>query len=370
MRAEGRLHLRNQGESKAMKRKSVLVAFAGLMIALGLVPAWGQGNTQVTGKVLDQNGKSLAGVQVVYTSLTNARSYKYRTDRNGEFSGVGLLDDNYQVEIFSADGQSLHKVKTSVTANPASRSLLVDLSKESPSRPRLSQDQIEAIKKQTEKAKNMNVLIQQANDAVNARNWQQAIPPLQQLVAADPTRWEFYSALGDAQLNTGQYDRAVENYQKGIQAAASNTAVDPQKKAGIAKMLTNEGNAYLKLHRNSEAVAAYTKAAAMDPNPGTAYFNLCATQYNAGNMDGAVTACDKAIAADPTKADAYFIKGSAMYGNGKLDAANKYVVPPGTIEALNKYLELAPDGSHAADVIAMLEALGAKVETTYKQRKK
>jgi tetratricopeptide (TPR) repeat protein len=353
-----------------MKRKSVVVAFAGLMLALGSIPAWGRANTQVSGKVLDQSGKPLAGVQVVYTSLTNARSYKYGTDRNGEFSGVGLLDDNYQVELFAADGQSLHKEKISVTANPESRSLLVDLSKESHSRPTLSKEQIEAIKKQNEKATNMNVLIQQANNAVNAKNWQQAIPPLQQLVAADPTRWEFYSALGDAQLNTGQYDRAVENYQKGIQAAESNTAVDPQKKAGVAKMLTNKRNAYLKLHRNNEAVAAYTKAAAMDPNPGTAYFNLCATQYNAGNMDDAAAACDKAIAADPTKADAYFIKGSAMFGNGKIDAANKYVVPPGTIEALNKYLELAPDGGHAPDVIAMLEALGAKVETTYKQRKK
>src|SRR5256885_4369493 len=53
-------------------------------------------------------------------------------------------------------------------------------------------------------------------------------------------------------------------------------------------MLTNEGNAYLKLHKNTEAVAAFTKAASMDPNPGVAYFNLCATQYNAGNSEGAL----------------------------------------------------------------------------------
>jgi tetratricopeptide (TPR) repeat protein len=361
-----------------MKKKSVVVAIAGLILALGSIPSWGQANMQVSGKVLDQSGKPLAGVQVVYTSLTNARSYKYRTDRNGEFSGLGLLDDSYQVEVFAADAQSLHKEKISVTVNPESRSLLVDLSKESHSRPTMSQEQIEAIKKQNEKAINMNVLIQQAQDAMNAKSWQQAIPPLQQLVAADPTRWEFYSALGDCLLNTGQYDQALENYQKGIQAAESNTSVDPRnpstdpakKRASVGKMLTNEGNAYLKLHKTAEAVAAYTKAASLDPNPGVAYFNLCATQYNTGNMDGAAAACDKAIAADPTKADAYFIKGSAMYGNGKLDAANKYIVPPGTTEALNKYLELAPDGSHAADVKAMLEALGAKVETTYKQRKK
>jgi len=32
-------------------------------------------------------------------------------------------------------------------------------------------------------------------------------------------------------------------------------------------------------------------------------------------------------------------------------------VPPATIEALNKYLKLAPTGGHVADVRAMLDAL-------------
>ena len=52
-------------------------------------------------------------------------------------------------------------------------------------------------------------------------------------------------------------------------------------------MLINEGNAYLKLHKNKEAIDAYNKAASMDPNPARVYFNLCATQYNIGNVEGA-----------------------------------------------------------------------------------
>jgi tetratricopeptide (TPR) repeat protein len=125
-------------------------------------------------------------------------------------------------------------------------------------------------------------------------------------------------------------------------------------------MLTNQGNAYLKLKKNDQAVRAYAKAAALDPDPGAAYFNLCATFYNQGNMQNAISSCDKSIAADPTRADAYFIKGSSLYGLGSLDKQNKYVLPPGTIEALKKYLELSPTGGHAADVKAMLEAVDAK----------
>jgi len=81
-------------------------------------------------------------------------------------------------------------------------------------------------------------------------------------------------------------------------------------------------------------------------------------------MGAAVTYCDRAIAVDPKRADAYFIKGSALFGTSSLDARNQLVVPAGTREALENYLRLAPEGGHAADVKAMLEAMGVKVGTT------
>jgi tetratricopeptide (TPR) repeat protein len=175
-----------------------------------------------------------------------------------------------------------------------------------------------------------------------------------------------YSVLGDAQLNLGQYDQAVDTYQKGIQVAGNITTVDSRnpatdpakKKAGEAHMLINEGNAYLKLHKNKEAIDVYNKAASMDPNPARAYFNLCATQYNIGNVEGALHACDKALAADPNKADAYFIKGSLLIADTKKDMNGKITAPPGTVETLRKYLELAPNGAHANDVREMLDYLG------------
>lgn len=222
------------------------------------------------------------------------------------------------------------------------------------------------------KTQSMNALISQAQNALNAKNWQEAINLFQQLIAADPNRWEFFQALGNAQLNLGRYEDSVRSYEKGVQVAQKvlsgsapkdvrNPGSDPAKaKSGISQMLIGEGNAYLKLRKNNEAIAAFSKAAEMSDNPATAYFNLCATQYNVGNMEGAEVACDKAIAANPNKADAYFIKGSAMFGRGKLDARNKYVVPDGTAVMLKKYLELSPGGAHANDVKAMLEAIGVK----------
>jgi tetratricopeptide (TPR) repeat protein len=197
----------------------------------------------------------------------------------------------------------------------------------------------------------------------------------------DPNRWQFFSALGNSHANLGQYDEAIQSYEKGIQVAQNvlagtvkdpkNPDADPVKaKTGLSQMLQQEGNSYLKLKKNPEAIAAFEKAAALDPNPGAAYFNICATQYNSGNTEGAVAACNKAIAADPNRADAYFIKGSLMVGQGTQGKDGKYTVPDGTAEALNKYLELAPDGPHANDVKEMLQVIGAKIETNYKAKKK
>jgi hypothetical protein len=79
--------------------------------------------------------------------------------------------------------------------------------------------------------------------------------------------------------------------------------------------------------------------------------------------------CDKAIAADPTKADAYFIKGSALFGDARIENG-KMVLPDGAMQALQKYLELAPSGSHVTDVKAMLTSVGQTIETTYQNRKR
>lgn len=91
------------------------------------------------------------------------------------------------------------------------------------------------------------------------------------------------------------------------------------------------------------------QAAASDPNPSQAYWNLCASQNNVGNTTRAAIACDKLIAIDPTRADAYYMKGSILF------AWSDEHFLPGTAEALKKYLELAPTGPHAAEVKEMLD---------------
>lgn len=384
-----------------MKTKILFATVAAMLLALSVMAVSGQATLgKVNGRILD-GGKPLAGAQIVLTFKENGRQYKGKTDKGGTFSMLGLTRGIYELEILSSTGESLFKgnagvineggvvdeylidVKDPSNAKTGTANLNVTgttkLTKEQQAQREAQEKEKAAVEEHNKKAQGENTLIAQLNPAMQAKKWDVAEPILQQLIAINPARWEYQQALGNAQFSLGKYEEAVATFEKTIplaQNAASNpdakdTKNDPAKaKSAVGQMLTNEGNSYLKLKKNPEAIAAFTKAAEMDPNPGIAYFNLCATQYNTGNMEGAAVACDKAIAADPTKADAYFIKGSSLYGNGKLDAQNKYIVPPGTVDALKKYLELAPTGAHSDDVKAMLEAVGAKIETTYKERKK
>lgn len=201
-------------------------------------------------------------------------------------------------------------------------------------------------------------LVDQAQSAFAAKNWPAAIAALNQLVASDP-QWKYFEQLGDAELNGGDYEAALAAYNHGVERAEANGAGDAAARTAIGAMLTNEGNALLKLRRNADAIAAYTRAAALDPHPARAYFNLCATEYNTGDVDGALSACDKAIEADPTKADAYFIKGSLLIAQSTTSADGKVSAPRGTVDALRKYLELEPTGAHAGDVRQMLAYVGA-----------
>ena len=193
--------------------------------------------------------------------------------------------------------------------------------------------------------------------ALAAKSWPDAESASKQLVTIDPARLDYRQTLATAQLNQGHYPDALATIDAAIALAAKSApGTDPARQKGaLAVMLVTKGNIFLKQGKMPEAVAAYEKAAPLTANPATAYFNICAVQYNAGKMPEAVAACDRAIAADPKKADAYFIKGSALFGDAKIQ--NGKVVPSrDAMAALQQYLVLAPNGPHVADVKAMLDA--------------
>ena len=209
------------------------------------------------------------------------------------------------------------------------------------------------------------------NALTNAGKYETAIEKCDQAIAEDPAQWGPYQVMGGIYVAMDKPNDALQSYQKGVSAAEKmlEAQTDSRTKIGLGQMLNSEGNLLVKLKKYDEAIGFFSQAAESAAYPAMPYFNLCATYYNLKRSQEALSACDHAISSDPTLADAYFIKGSILFGQGQLEHG-KYAVPPGTTEALNKYLEYAPEGDHARTVRDMINQLNKEMPMPQQARKK
>lgn len=373
----------------AQKNTSLLGLLAVLLILFVALPTIAQ--TPATGQIkgtVTAESKPLAGVVVSLANAHAGKSFKIETDDFGRFVLQDAPYGYYNLEIVGTDGGRLLQQQLSIIPAGTSQTAMVniDVSRSkmtsAPGDPAVygglrtlpepniknKKEKNKEIARQNEKISEMNVLILQANAAALSGKWQDAVAPLQQLTAMDPDGWEYFSELGDVQSHLGQYRDALGSYETGLLNAGDVSGIDTEtadaesvrKKTGVSHMLNNEGLVYSALHKTKEAMAAYSKSAVLASNPSLAYFNLCVTQYNLKNVEGTVAACDKAISVDPGKAEAYYFKGALLLYANQPAVTGKVTAPPaGTSEALKKYLELAPDGEHAAEVREMLNYISA-----------
>jgi Tfp pilus assembly protein PilF len=159
----------------------------------------------------------------------------------------------------------------------------------------------------------------------------------------------------------GDLDKAVAAYQKAIEIKGDDAAYHNNYALALAQQ-----------KKFAEAQAELNKAAQLDPpQAGKYYYNLGAVLVNTnpGDTQPAMDAFRKAIEADAGYADAYYQLGISLIGKATVGADGKMVPAPGTAEAFQKYLELAPTGKEAEGAKAMLQSIGSTVETDFSKKK-
>ena len=340
-----------------MKKTIVLITFVAVFAALFLSTAVGQMTGTVKGKVLDADGKPLTDVTVVYQSIDSGRKASIKTDKRGEYFSMGIQPGSYNLLVMRGD-QLLYQLKNIPVRLGTENVFDIDLAKEKA----LIQSQVspeekkrqEALAKERDKVKGLNQKLGEAKTAQDAGNFDEAIRILTEASQVDSTHDIIFARLGEACLGGKKYPEAADAYRKAISIANK------------AEYHNNLAQALLKDRKTDEAIAEYNTAATLDPtNAGMYFFNLGAVLTNQGKSDEAIAAFDKALAADPAKADAYYWKGVNLLGKATTDKTGKMTAPEGTAEALNKYLELAPEGPYAAATKELLGSIGASVQTSF-----
>lgn len=160
------------------------------------------------------------------------------------------------------------------------------------------------------------------------------------------------SNLGYAYDGAGEYDEAITTLG---QAATLRPA------AGTYMQL---GTDLAQVGKIPEAAATCDKVLAVDPTAKdmqeACYKNIAIVLTNQGKMADAIAPLQKATQLGPDDALAWKLLGDAL--SNTITAAQEngktvYTVPPGTMEAYQKYLQLEPNGPYAAQVKATLEGL-------------
>jgi len=182
--------------------------------------------------------------------------------------------------------------------------------------------------------------------------------------------------LASIQSNADRPQDAVRTYEKGIAVAVDNMRADrPSPRSNInskqfsdpaaaigdavhaGQMMQSAGNIYFLMKKYARAADLFSQSSRLHPHPALPLLNLCATLFDMGKFPDAVAACDHAIESDPKLPDPYYVKAAALAGEAAKQG--KARSPRETAAALQKYLQLAPDGFYASAAQALLKEISA-----------
>ena len=378
-----------------MKQCSVVLILLALVAGLCVSPVFAQATGTVKGVCKDMEGKPIVGATVEWFNTENGRKYALKTNKKGEYFSLGIDPGKYRVTL-TQDGKELDKVGNfpvgvdEATLDFDLKASQVQAAQQqgiNPEKLKEMQAQKEKAEKEAGTVKTLNEKLGAARQDISSGNFDQAVALMTEATTLDATRDPLWATLGDAYRGQARqldktdhaaakksYEQSIQAYEKAIQMRQDSAAAqkDPDANKKLAPYYNNVAEAYSKIGRVDDAVKAYTQAAQLDPaNSGTYYYNMGAVLTNAGRTDEALAAFDKTIAADPNKADAYYQKGVALIAKATTDPKTGKVTPaPGTQEALNKYLELQPNGPYAEGAKGMLQYIGSTVETSFGSKKK
>jgi tetratricopeptide (TPR) repeat protein len=352
----------------------------------------------IAGKVIGPDGQPLQGawVKIVRTDIKG--EYFAETKKKGDFFHAGLPLGTYDVILIvdatkekkkPVGGREVDQVRGVRTGLGEPKEVNFDLAQMAKKQQAMQQaaetGQItkemsremsaeqkaafeKAAKERSEamkKNKALNDAFNAGMAAMEAKDWANATASFEKAGELDPKQHVVWANMAESYVGlamTKSGDEQTQLFDKGI--GAYNKAIEL--KPDDAAYHNNFALALVKAKKVKEAEEELNKAAVLDPTKaGTYYFNLGAVMTNIGQLEAAGGAFKKATEADPNHADAQYQYAMYLVSKAQTNADGSVTPAPGTVEALQKYIELKPDGPYAESAKGMIGAFQAKVDTEY-----
>ncbi len=369
----------------AKSRRYVPYAFCFLLFA-------GAASAQISaieGQVTNTDGTPAVGAKILIEREDMKGVYKgAKTDKKGHYIYNGLPLGTYTVSVFIGEDKKDYvqhlrtqlgdptpcnfDLKKTEEANKATQKAVEtgNLTKEQERG--MTKEQKDALEKKAKenqatmaKNKALNDAFNGGKEALAAKNYPAAIESFEKGTAMDPNQHVIWANLADAYVQLAAGKTGDE------QQAALSKAIDAFQKAIALKpddpaYHNNYALALAKAKKFDDAQTELSKAAQLDPpNAGKYFYNLGALLVNTGQTAAAEAAFKKATEVNPEYADAQFQYATALSAKLTTDKDGKVVAPEGMQAALEKYLQLQPQGQFAEAAKGMLQMIGATLETNY-----
>jgi tetratricopeptide (TPR) repeat protein len=356
--------------------RSKLTVRLGLVV-LALVPALASGQdttAKIHGHAQDPANVPMAGAQVILSTDAKTPLFTFTADQNGDYKGEGIKPGDYYVTLFATPGKAVDRTEHEVKFTTGTDTLVdFDLSRPDyisklPPEQRKALEEAKKknaeINKENQNVGKLNDLLKQARADNSAKKYDDAATLMQQATVIKPDAAVLWLELGVAQTGQKKYDDALVSLKKALDLDTNSKKPNPEVEAADNNAL---GEVYASTNKLPDATASYDAAAKLQPTNAAMYYtNETIVLSRAGQTDATIAAADKAIAADPSKPVPYYLKGQALISKATVDPkTQKIVAPPGTADAYNKYLELAPNGPMAPEAKSILAEIGEKVNTKY-----
>jgi tetratricopeptide (TPR) repeat protein len=361
-----------------MRKKTTLWLAAVLFILVPALAGAQDTTAKIHGHAQDPANAPIANAQVILTTDGKTPLYTFNTDANGDYKGEGIKPGEYYATLFATPGKAVDRTDNAVkfTAGTDTQTDF-DLSRADYIKklPPEQQKALEEAKKKNAEINKENQNVGKLNDLLKsaradnaAKKYDDAANTMQQATTIKPDAPVLWLEYGIAQNGQKKYDDASVSLKKALDLDTNAKKPNPEIEAAADNAL---GEVYANTNKIPDATASYDAAAKLQPaNAGMFYTNETIILSRTGQTDATIAAADKAIAADPTRPIPYYLKGQALISKATVDPkTQKIVAPPGTADAYNKYLELAPTGPMAGEAKSILAEIGEKVNSKYNANK-
>ena len=310
-------------------RLALMALVAALMFA-GSAAA--QTTDMIRGKVVDDKGQPLEGVKITVESLDVAnRKTETKTNKSGEYVQIGLFAGNYKVR---AEKEKYGTQEQDSRVRPATQNQL-NFQLTFGAAAMMS-------KEEAQKALQLRKIFEDGVGFSKAGQYDQAIEAFQKGNELRADCADCYYNIGYAYTQKKDYEKAEAAYKKAVEI-----------KPDFADAHNGLATIYNAMKRFDEAAAEGTKAAqAMSSAPGgagaDALYNQGVILWNAGKSAEAKKQFEAAVAANPNHAESHYQLGMALISEGNM---------AGAVEQFETYVKLAPEGPNAAQAKGAIAAL-------------